>query len=88
MRPLLTTTLLTLILSLLTTQTHATASDKYDPYNQCGAPFCGSAAVGAVGAGAVVRSISEQTLESEGGEKVGEREKEKEEGKVVVVVKV
>jgi hypothetical protein len=87
MRPPLTITLLTLVLTLLTTKTLATASDKYDPYNQCGAPFCGSgAAVGAgsaVGAGAVVRSISEQRLGGEGEEKVEEREKD--EGKRVSV---
>lgn len=41
-------------MAVFTAGTSASASDKYDPYNHCGAPFCGSTG-GAAAAGVVAR---------------------------------
>lgn len=41
-------------MAVLAPVTLATASDKYDPYNRCGAPFCASTG-GAAAAAAVAR---------------------------------
>jgi hypothetical protein len=47
-------------------------SDKYDPYNHCGAPFCGS--TGSTGnvaaAGALVRNSTADTANDQVGEKL------------------
>ncbi|UPX10192.1 uncharacterized protein EKO05_0000863 [Ascochyta rabiei] len=47
-------TILFLAVAIFAPVSFASASGRYDPYNHCGAPFCGSVGA-AAGAGAVAR---------------------------------
>jgi hypothetical protein len=52
--------LLFLAIAIFAPTIHANASDRYDPYNHCGAPFCGSVGAAAA-AGAVARMDRQDT---------------------------
>lgn len=53
-----------LTMAILTPSASAGRSDRYDPYNKCGAPFCGSTG-NAAGAGALARMTRNATTNTD-----------------------